>query len=555
MLSQQNHNFLQIEQWTDRDLAGDIINGQASIPPPFNYHCNIIIMARTIDKTPKQRPGLAKKAAEASAARLAARVADSEAEVVATPLTRTSPRRDKRAKNPHTQPSVASKTTTRANTPSQLVAESQSLLSPVQEDDEEPSTTLGKLLSVRKENVESQLTRDTDFPGDGSEPSGNEDDDDDDEDGGVAAMADRMGEDALLNFFENNVQEEERDALNEIGAGLDDLNDYSSDQFSLNERRHYFMDRVAISTQNRAAVEFVYMVEAETLTRDSGTRGLTDVKKLLHSKYIELIRQIPTNHFSEFGLREAMIDKYYGAKKGGAGGLYTKVLDVKTKVRAVTRVLDGIGTPLSKIPSGRGMNDVKEKFILDDYKSVMGAVSLVSVKFHCHHNMLANCDQAFVNQYADAEDINNDIPTGWWLMPPTKNDKSPKQSHFLLAAFVHKNNPDIVSDPLDAPAGASRYVVRKKIAEERSTEVAFAQTAQGSNRGKLEESMMSTKATLMKKNIELQETEGIEKQLNLMERFKSSFVNTSQDGGEREYDKAVRDMLDELPFMKKRKAG
>jgi len=36
------------------------------------------------------------------------------------------------------------------------------------------------------------------------------------------------------------------------------------------------------------------------LTRDSGTRGLTDVKKLLHSKYIELIRQIPTNHFSEF---------------------------------------------------------------------------------------------------------------------------------------------------------------------------------------------------------------------------------------------------------------
>lgn len=67
--------------------------------------------------------------------------------------------------------------------------------------------------------------------------------------------------------------------------------------------------------------------------------------------------------------------------------------------------------------------------------------------------------------------------------------------------------------------------------------------------------MMSTKATLMKKNIELQETEGIEKQLNLMERFKSSFVNTSQDGGEREYDKAVRDMLDELPFMKKRKAG
>jgi hypothetical protein len=67
--------------------------------------------------------------------------------------------------------------------------------------------------------------------------------------------------------------------------------------------------------------------------------------------------------------------------------------------------------------------------------------------------------------------------------------------------------------------------------------------------------MMATKATLMKQNIELQETEGIEKQLNLLERFKPSFVNTSTEEGEAEYDQAVRDMLNELPFMKKRKTG
>ena len=120
---------------------------------------------------------------------------------------------------------------------------------------------------------------------------------------------------------------------------------------------------------------------------------------------------------------------------------------------------------------------------------------------------------------------------------------------------MHKNNADIVSDPLDAPAGASRETVRKNTAAERTAEVAIAQTAQGSTRGKLEESMMSTKATLMKQNIELQETEGIEKQLNLLERFKPSFVNTSQEGGDLEYDRAVRDMLNELPFMKKRKTG
>jgi hypothetical protein len=155
----------------------------------------------------------------------------------------------------------------------------------------------------------------------------------------------------------------------------------------------------------------------------------------------------------------------------------------------------------------------------------------------------------------DDEDIARDMPTGWWLFPPTKSDKIPKQSHYLLAAFVHKNNPDIVSDPLDAAAGASREVMRKRTAEERSASVALAQSAQGSARGKIEESMMSSKAIILQNNIDLQQVEGIEKQLNLMERFKSSFVNTSTDGGEAEYDKAVRDMLEDLPFMKKRNGG
>ncbi len=54
--------------------------------------------------------------------------------------------------------------------------------------------------------------------------------------------------------------------------------------------------------------------------------------------------------------------------------MYTKVLDVKKKVQVVTRVIDGIGTPLSKIPSGRGLNDDCRDFILNDYKAVMGEV-------------------------------------------------------------------------------------------------------------------------------------------------------------------------------------
>ncbi len=65
----------------------------------------------------------------------------------------------------------------------------------------------------------------------------------------------------------------------------------------------------------------------------------------------------------------------------------------------------------------------------------------------------------------------------------------------------------------------------------------------------------SSKAIILQNNIDLQQMQGIEKQLNLMERFKSSFVNISTKGGEEGYDQAVKDMLDDIPFMKKHNGG
>ena len=127
------------------------------------------------------------------------------------------------------------------------------------------------------------------------------------------------GMESLLVMPTNNNEDDDFDLLAaDMEDGLGDLNNYSSNQFSLNECCQYFMDRTPISSQNCAAVEFVYMVEAKTLPHHSGTHGLGDVKKLLHSKYIELIGQIPSNQFSEFGLCETMTEHYYGAKKGGA---------------------------------------------------------------------------------------------------------------------------------------------------------------------------------------------------------------------------------------------
>jgi hypothetical protein len=101
------------------------------------------------------------------------------------------------------------------------------------------------------------------------------------------------------------------------------------------------------------------------------------------------------------------------------------------------------------------------------------------------------------------------MPIGWWLAPCLKTDKTIQQSQFLLAVLVHKNNPDIVSDPIDAPAGITRDTMRKTALDERVEAIASSELAQGSTRGKLEESMLSTKATLMKQNIVLQETGGL----------------------------------------------
>ncbi len=76
----------------------------------------------------------------------------------------------------------------------------------------------------------------------------------------------------------------------------------------------------------------------------------------------------------------------------------------------------------------------------------------------------------------------------------------------------------------------------------------------------MEESMIVTKVTLMKKNIKLQETENIKEQLLLMEKFKAPFMNASNSevgngiDGELEYDSNVYNLLDELPFRKKLKA-
>jgi hypothetical protein len=68
-----------------------------------------------------------------------------------------------------------------------------------------------------------------------------------------------------------------------MGHGLRDLNDYSADQFSLDERHSFYLERQLILSNNHAAVEFIYMLKAESLVHSSQTLNTPDLKKAVHS--------------------------------------------------------------------------------------------------------------------------------------------------------------------------------------------------------------------------------------------------------------------------------
>jgi hypothetical protein len=129
------------------------------------------------------------------------------------------------------------------------------------------------------------------------------------------------------------------------------------------------MGRIPITSNNRMAVETVYMIEAYTIVRSVKTMKKPDVAMKVQATYKELINLIPTNRFSDFGLKDKMLQGYFRAKtKNSPAGLLTKAEDSIAKARVMATKLKGFGTPLHEIPSGKSLMDVKENFILEKYK-------------------------------------------------------------------------------------------------------------------------------------------------------------------------------------------
>jgi hypothetical protein len=168
-------------------------------------------------------------------------------------------------------------------------------------------------------------------------------------------------------------------AVDDDGEIIDDggmMHGFSSGgEFSVNERCAYYMDRVAISKLNRFSVEVVFMIEAETLCRNENTMKLPELQAKIYNRYKSLINAIPAACFSDFSLKEAMMTGIKNSKgkdgSGSAKGLYLRTREAKKAVQAIVRQIP----TLSKLTSGKDIIDVRNAFILKEYKAEKGEVS------------------------------------------------------------------------------------------------------------------------------------------------------------------------------------
>ena len=100
---------------------------------------------------------------------------------------------------------------------------------------------------------------------------------------------------------------------------------------------------------------------------------LPELQQKIFNRYKSLISAIPALCFANFTLKEAMVKgiKNSKGKDGGTAGThYTRTLLAKSKVQAIMRQIRTI----AKLPSGRDIIDVRNAFILKDYKAEKGEV-------------------------------------------------------------------------------------------------------------------------------------------------------------------------------------
>jgi hypothetical protein len=120
-----------------------------------------------------------------------------------------------------------------------------------------------------------------------------------------------------------------------------------------------------------------------------------DVAQKVQEVYKDLVNSIPSNQFGESDTKEIMLQGYYRAKKSSSLGLLKNAEDVMTKVRAMSASIKRIGTPLSDIPSGKSLGDVRFAFIVNKYKEQLGPVSKQFIILYCIPAYGSNCHYSY----------------------------------------------------------------------------------------------------------------------------------------------------------------
>ena len=141
-----------------------------------------------------------------------------------------------------------------------------------------------------------------------------------------------------------------------------------------------------------------------------------------------------------------------------------------------------------------------------------------------------------------------EVPEGWWMLHSTTN--------LLLAALVHRSNPDIIADPTEIAPGHTRASLR---ADGRNDTAARKDRDRiienyGTERQRAKDSMVSSKVQLMAQTIDSGTIDQVKEQLTLLAQFKDSYVsvqNRIHEGqGQADFDQTAHDLLSELPFLK-----
>ncbi len=283
-------------------------------------------------------------------------------------------------------------------------------------------------------------------------------------------------------------------------------------------------------TDYTANHEAAYMIEAVTLVKSMRSMRKAEIAQKVQDKYKLCLRAIPLDRFADASIKIKMTEKYFRAKTNSAEGFLTKATDVLKNVRSLAAGIQGIGTPLHQIPSGKSLMDMKNEFILRKYHEVRGFV----------YDPAANND----------EELLADVPEGWWMIH--------SKTQLLLAALVHRSNPNVVADPTEIAAGPTRASLR---VDERSDTAARRERDRivenyGTERQRAEDSMVSSKAQLMAQTIDSGAIDQVKEQLTLLAQFKDSYVSVQNrihgGQGQADFDQTAHDLLSELPFLKKR---